>query len=105
MKKIIVTDEDNLCSKKLPNKLFQNYHIFLAIEYPECQICGEDIAVDHHHLFYGSFGADKDDRCLIAVCRRCHEWCHRNKRESQDKYKEIAYRNWREFNEIQQIQQ
>ncbi len=93
-----VTDENILHSKKLPRKKLQDYHAFLAIEYPECQICG-NIAVDHHHLFFGSFGADKDDRYLIAVCRRCHEWCHKNKRESQDKYKEIAYWNWREFNE------
>jgi len=54
-------------------------------------------AQDAHHLFYGRFGADKDDRWQVSVCRVCHQWCHSNKMESQDKYQEIAVCNWNNY--------
>ena len=59
-----------------------------------CQICNNDIVSDAHHLLYGSYGADKADESVIAVCRSCHEWCHANKKESQEKYMHIAQKNW-----------
>ncbi len=84
---------------KLSKKTFREYRSFLAVENPTCQICKNDVSADLHHLFFGNFGADKDDRYLIAVCRRCHEWCHRNKKQSQLEYKDLAVKNWRKFNE------
>lgn len=54
-------------------------------------------ANDAHHLFYGSFGADKDDRWQVSACRVCHKWCHDNKHESQEKYQEVAAQNWNSY--------
>ena len=65
-----------------------------------CQICHKEHIAEFHHLFYGSYGADKDDRTLIGVCRECHLWCHSNKHRSQRDYKKVADLNWFEFSEI-----
>ena len=65
-----------------------------------CQICHKNNIEEFHHLFFGSYGADKDDRTLIGVCRECHEWCHSNKHQSQRDYKKVADLNWLEFTEM-----
>lgn len=70
---------------------------FLVYEYPVCQICGKAPSDDAHHVRYGCYGADKDDRKQIAVCRACHDWCHEHKRESIEKYEELADENWAEY--------
>ncbi len=62
-----------------------------------CQICHKEHIAEFHHLMFGSYGADKDDRTLIGVCRKCHEWCHAHKHESQKAYKQIANENWSEY--------
>lgn len=62
-----------------------------------CQICKKNEIDDMHHLLFGSYGADKDDRTIIGVCRECHEWCHKHKHESQARYMFIADRNWKAF--------
>lgn len=64
-----------------------------------CQICHKAHISEYHHLFFGSYGADKDDRTLIGVCRKCHEWCHKHKKKSQERYEHIAQDNWRYFQE------
>ena len=46
---------------------------------PVCQRCGAQTQ-DAHHILYGAY---KDDRYLVGLCRSCHDWAHRNKRESQ----------------------
>ena len=64
-----------------------------------CQLCSEERAVDMHHSLYGSRGADKDDRSLVAVCRDCHDKCHQSKHGAlNSKAKEIGIDNWREYN-------
>jgi len=65
-----------------------------------CQICRTKPPQDPHHLKFGASGADKDDKTQIAVCRECHEWCHKNKHESQDKYMHIAEENYKWFKEL-----
>ena len=70
---------------------------FLADEHPVCQICGKAPSDDPHHVRYGCYGADKDDRKQIAVCRACHQWCHDHKHESIEKYEGLADENWEAF--------
>lgn len=70
---------------------------FLAYEHPVCQICGKAPSDDAHHVRYGCYGADKDDRKQIAVCRACHKWCHDHKHESIEKYEGLADENWAEY--------
>lgn len=64
-----------------------------------CQICHKNNIEEFHHLFFGSYGADKDDRTIIGVCRECHDYCHKHKKESQERYEHIAQENWTWFKE------
>ena len=82
---------------KLPKAENLKFRQFLAYEYPICQICGKAPSDDAHHVVFGCYGADKDDRKQIAVCRACHDWCHEHKHESIEKYEELADENWAEY--------
>lgn len=82
---------------RLSKAEFEKFKNFLAYEHPMCQICGQAPSVEAHHVKFGRYGADKDDRKLIAVCRACHQWCHAHKHESIEKYERIADENWREY--------
>lgn len=62
-----------------------------------CQICGLNRPQDAHHLEWGCYGADKNDKKQIAVCRSCHEYSHANKEESQRLYMHIADENWNKY--------
>lgn len=84
-------------SKRLSKKENENFREFLAETYPACQICGWRRAVEAHHVVYGCYGANKDDRKQISVCRECHDWCHANKKESIEKFESLADENWREY--------
>lgn len=89
--------------KKNPKKLDR----FELMEYKDhilekcyglCQICG-DKAVDFHHPYFGRYGADKDDRKLTALCRKCHNECHKSKSgDMNTQSKRIADDNWRSHN-------
>jgi len=40
-----------------------------------CQACGRRAPLDVHHIVKRSHGgSDFDLECLVALCRRCHEW-------------------------------
>ena len=82
--------------KRLSKSAMRAYILWMNDKHPLCQICG-DTADDLHHLFYGRYGADKDDKTLISVCRKCHEFCHQHKKESQEKYEHIVKNNWEKF--------
>ena len=84
-------------SHRLSKKEYRRYVAWLNYTFKVCQICNQKQAQDAHHLRFGCYGADKDDTSLIAVCRDCHNWCHKNKQESKDKYKDIASSNWRSY--------
>lgn len=84
-------------SKRLSKQENENFREFLAETYPACQICGWRRAVEAHHVVYGCYGANKDDRKQISVCRECHLWCHANKKESIEKFESLADENWREY--------
>ena len=54
-----------------------------------CQIrvaCKGDRAVDCHEMLPRSAGGSiLDETNILAVCRRCHDYCHLHPRESKDK--------------------
>jgi len=82
---------------KIENKLFHDF--INSVSFGLCQLCS-NTAEDHHHPRYGSYGADKDDRCQIAICRKCHEKCHKSKHGMQNIIAEnIGDKNWRAYNE------
>lgn len=86
--------------KKLKEKQFKQYRIWLFSNYPECQAqldgC-QGNAIDAHHVLFGSYGADKDDKAQITICRSCHDWCHKNKALSQELFLHVARSNWKEY--------
>lgn len=73
------------------------YRKWLSYNIKVCQICRIRPTEDAHHLSYGCYGADKNDATQICVCRVCHEWCHRTKRLSQERYMHIAEDNYKNY--------
>lgn len=61
-----------------------------------CQMCETSLLEDMHHAEYGYFGADKDDRFLIGVCRSCHMSCHAD-RKTNNVAIVIARKNYEDF--------
>ncbi len=77
-------------------KDFVNY-IFNKAE-RKCQLCTFKPIDDLHHSVYGSFGADKDDRTLVGVCRACHSDIHdHGNRDKREKAKKIGKENWKGY--------
>lgn len=64
-----------------------------------CQLCTIRTVADYHHSIYGSFGADKDDRSLMAICEVCHYEIHHGKngigQTLREDAIEIGANNWR----------
>lgn len=85
--------------KRLSKSENLRFRQWLCERFSRCQICHKAHISEYHHLFFGSYGADKDDRTLIGVCRECHEWCHKNKHQSKRDYKKVADFNWFGFKE------
>lgn len=85
--------------KRLSKSENLRFRQWLCESFSRCQICGVNPPQDPHHLFFGAFGANKDDRTQIAVCRECHDYCHKHKKESQERYEHIAQENWTLFKE------
>lgn len=81
--------------KRLNNNT--EYRKWLSYNIKVCQICMIRQPEDAHHLAYGCYGADKDDATQICVCRVCHEWAHKNKRLSQERYMQIAEDNYKKY--------
>lgn len=86
--------------KRLQKTELQNYQKWLEENRPLCQInimgC-QNIGADTHHLEFGCFGADKNDKSLIVACRSCHEWCHSHKAISKEMFLHVARENWKQY--------
>jgi len=79
----------------MPKAEILDYMRWMVNEHaPVCQRCGEASTDDAHHLLYGAY---KDDRYLISVCRSCHEWFHKNKRKGIDSYEVLAIENYENY--------
>lgn len=77
---------------RMSKKEIISYMRWMVSEHaPVCQRCGEASTDDAHHLRYGAY---KDDRYLVSVCRPCHEWFHQNKRKGIDAYESVAIENY-----------
>ena len=63
-------------NKKMSFKKFCEYRSWLFLEFPVCQICGDHASCEAHHAKYGMFGADRDDRYIVALCHPCHHEIH-----------------------------
>ena len=80
-------------NRRLPKADYDNYREWLAETYQMCQICNQATDDTHHVLF----GAYKDDRTLVCLCRECHSQAHKHKTEWQDKLLPIAKENWKNY--------
>ena len=47
---------------RLSKAEFEKFKNFLAYEHPVCQICRQAPSVEPHHVKFGRYGADKDDK-------------------------------------------
>ena len=59
-----------------------------------CQLCHKEPIDDYHHSKYGCYGADKDDKFLIGLCRTDHDLCHKDKQKNNEALY-IAQVNWK----------
>ena len=82
--------------RRLPKEEYQRYYAYILDRYPICQVCESNYAIEAHHTLYGAY---KDDKTLIAVCRQCHQIAHSNKHKWEKLLLPIAYLNWLEFKE------
>lgn len=63
--------------KKLPPEELKAFSSFISsISKNKCQICKTAKIDEYHHGVFGSMGADKDDRTLVGICRKCHHSIH-----------------------------
>ena len=76
--------------RRLPRAEYENYRKWLADYQPRCQICNQT-ADDTHHVLFGAY---KDDRTLVSLCRLCHMEAHKDKQQSIEKLLPIANQNW-----------
>jgi len=86
--------------KRLEKKDMERYKQWIKNTHPTCQInlCGDGSeTVEAHHVLFGCWGADKDDRFLVASCRACHEWAHAHKKHSQALLLHVARENWKQY--------
>tara|TARA_R110002074_G_scaffold231340_2_gene402929 strand:- start:649 stop:915 length:267 start_codon:yes stop_codon:yes gene_type:complete len=63
-------------------RLVQKYWGYADQDIPLCFNCGNDFAVDWHHIESRKNGGDKKKDTisnLIALCRKCHNLAHDHK--------------------------
>lgn len=89
--------------KKLPKPTLQNFiDTIFKLSKGKCQICKVNKIDEYHHALYGNFGADKDDRSLVGICRECHYCIHHGKNGGSQKLRQnavlVGENNWSFFN-------
>lgn len=85
--------------KKLPPKQLQAFKNYINKQTKYiCQICNKRLAVEYHHAL---FGANKDDKTLVAICRHCHSDIHvKSDKEKESFAKLVGSKNWEEFKDF-----
>ncbi len=63
-----------------------------------CQLCNSHAIDDMHHSKFGCFGANKDDRSLVGICRSCHSAIHdKGNKKKRERAVKIGEENWKGF--------
>ena len=66
-------------------KLYEKNRDEYFTEHPKCEICEKAGRLDLHHKA-GRIGDNYTNKAtFMAVCRQCHDYIHRNPRESRQK--------------------
>lgn len=90
-----------MASKKMNKLEYKAYCDWLFSIYPYCQVCENNLSQDVHHSHYGYFGAKRDDRYIVAICRDCHYQIHHgsysNIPKDRREIEEIGRQNWRDY--------
>ena len=79
--------------RRLSKAKYENYRKWLSDYQPRCQICNE-IADDTHHVLFGAY---KDDRTLVSLCREHHFKAHKEKKAWEQILLPIAQENWKAY--------
>ena len=80
-------------NRRLSKSEYEKYRTWLADYQPRCQVCNR-IADDTHHVLFGAY---KDDRTLVSLCRRHHQMAHNEKDLFQELLLPIAQENWSNY--------
>lgn len=68
---------------------------FILLEPGRCERCGRQRASDAHHRKLVSEGGPDVISNLAALCRECHDWCHRNVEAARGLGFIVRGRDWR----------
>lgn len=79
--------------RRLSKAEYKKYRTWLADYQPRCQICNK-IADDIHHVLFGAY---KDDRTLVSLCREHHAEAHKDKKAWESVLLPIAHENWEAY--------
>lgn len=83
--------------KKMSKSENKKYREFISdIAKGKCQLCGNR-GDDFHHSIWGRYGAEKDDRYQLLLCREHHEICHKDKYGFNSNSLKIAVINYMEY--------
>ena len=81
-------------NRRLPKEEYQRYYAYILDKYPICQVCKSNHAIEAHHSRYGAY---KDDKTLVSICRQCHQIAHSNKHKWEKLLLPIANENWKKY--------
>ena len=86
-----VIDKD----RKLPRSEYKDYLTWLKENVTVCQAntCFANVA-DYHHAQYGAY---KNDRYLVGLCREHHEQAHKHKYVWIDTLMDLGHENWGKY--------
>lgn len=76
--------------RRLSKAEYEKYRTWLADYQPRCQIYN-DVADDTHQVLFGAY---KDDRTLVSLCRKCHSQAHKDKKSLEHVLLPIARKSW-----------
>ena len=80
-------------NRRLSKTEYEKYRTWLADYQPRCQVCNR-IAHDTHHVLFGAY---KDDRTLVSLCREHHSQAHKDKKAWESVLLPIAQENWSNY--------
>lgn len=87
--------------RRLSPKDYKRYIEWLADYQPRCQVCNK-CSDDLHHVLFGAY---KDDRTLVSLCREHHSQAHKDKRAWEKILLPIAQENWKTYNNLSEIKE
>lgn len=84
--------------KRMPPVEYKKYVDFInELSGGVCQMTCDRNIQDVHHTLWGNYGSTKSDFSIIAICRVCHDKCHKEKHGFNLKAIDIGEENYEAY--------